>query len=136
MKTVKKDFSIEELEERMLKCEQVNIPVEHNFSDGIYSRQIKAPKGSIILGHKHKKPCLNILAQGKMLLKADEKDNGKVIEAPYTFKTDGGVRKIAYIIEDVVFINIFKTDKTDLKELEEELIEKSKAYLGGQKCLG
>jgi len=117
----------------MLEEEQVSIPVIHSFSPGIYAREIRAPKGVLLLGHKHKRSCLNILAQGKMLLKRSLEDEGKEITAPFTFHTDPGTQKIAICLEDVVFINVFNTEETDIQKLEDMLIEKSEVYIEHEK---
>ena len=135
-KIVSKKMSINEIEKNMLKCEQIEIETKHTFSDGMYAREISAPAGALILGHEHKKPCLNILAQGKMILKDSREDEGRLIEAPYSFHTEPGIRKLAYVVEDVVFINVFRTDERDLDKLEDQLIVKSKEFLEGRKCLG
>ena len=130
---VKEGKSIEEIEKILLAQDQVSIPLEHHFSDGLYSRQITVKKGIVLLGHKHKKTCLNILAQGAMLLKVNLEDEGHIITAPHTFHTDPGSQKIAICLEDAVFINVFKTDERDLDKLEEELIDKSEYFLEHEK---
>ena len=52
------------------------------------------------------------------------KDDGEVVElvAPMTFVGKPG-RKIAHIIETVVFQNIFATDETDIEKLELMFVE-------------
>lgn len=125
----KKDLSISDIEKIMLEETQVIIPVKHSFSKGIYAREICIKQGTILIGHKHKEPCMNILAQGVMVLKRDMEDEGTLIKAPYTFHTEPGSQKMAICLEDAVFINIFKTEETDLEKLDELLIQKSQAYL-------
>jgi len=46
----------------------------------------------------------------------------KELKAPMTFMAPPG-RKVAYILETVVFQNIFSTDETDVEKLESMFIE-------------
>lgn len=109
------------LEVAMLTQEQVECPVTHHFGPGIYIREVAIPAGTIVLGHSHTNPCTNILLSGSMAVSLS---GGvvKVLTAPCTFVTQQG-RKLAYIIEDVVFQNVFATDETDVAVLEATLIE-------------
>jgi len=100
---------------------QVECIEKHHFGPGMYVKEVTMPAGSIIVGKPHKTEHLCILLQGKMKL---VKEDGEVIElvAPATFVGKPG-RKIAYIIETVVFQNIFATDETDVKKLEHMFVE-------------
>lgn len=96
---------------------------EHTFKEGLYIRQMSAPAGSLIVGHFHKKDNLNMFLQGTLAMLSD---SGKwvLMRAPeYFFATPG--RKIAYILEDTVWCNIYSTDKTTVTEVEEEILDKS-----------
>ena len=119
---------IEALEAAMLASEgQVEIPVTHHFGPGIYIREIAVPANTLIIGHAHKGPCMNMLLKGVMRVMGPDGEP-KTIEAPFVF-TSGPGRKVAYVIEDAVFQNIWATDETDLDRLEELLIEKSDFWL-------
>ena len=100
---------------------QVKCIEKHHFGPGMYVKEVTMPAGSIIVGKPHKTEHLCILLQGKMKL---VKEDGEVIElvAPATFVGKPG-RKIAYIIETVVFQNIFATDETDVEKLEHMFVE-------------
>lgn len=100
---------------------QVECIEKHHFGPGMYVKEVTMPAGSIIVGKPHKTEHLCILLQGKMKL---VKEDGEVIElvAPATFVGKPG-RKIAYIIETVVFQNIFATDETDVEKLEHMFVE-------------
>lgn len=108
------------------------------------------PAGSLIIGHSHKHENLNIMLTGKIKVLLDNKT---VVEltAPQTF-VNGPGRKVAYIVEDVRWQNVYPTDETDLAKLEEMYIDKSESWLqanedillleqsikeiGDEKCLG
>ena len=98
------------------------LPLTHTFSDGIYAREIFMPKGAIVVGHIHNTTHLNIVSTGKALVLVD----GEIIEitAPYTFESGTGARKVLYILEDMFWTTIHKTDEIDIETLESILVDK------------
>lgn len=115
---------VEQMEGRLLELygEYPNV-AEHYFVPGYYVRQIKIPAGRVILGHKHRNACLNLMLKGKMIVWM----NGitQVVEAPFQFISEGGTRKVARVLEDMVFATVHRTDGTDIPALEQELFEES-----------
>ena len=118
---------VADLEAHALTLPQVDCPVTNYFGPGIYVREITAPADTVIIGHHHKGPCMNVLVKGSMRIIGPD-GVPSVITAPLMFNTGPG-RKVAYVIDDVVFQNIWATDETDLDKLESLLIEKSAAWL-------
>jgi hypothetical protein len=45
---------------------QVDIPVDHVFSGGIYLRSITIPAGTLVMGKRHRGATCNILMKGKL----------------------------------------------------------------------
>jgi len=117
---------IEALEADMLKMDQVDCPVIHRFSPGLYIREVSIPAGTLAIGHFQKTEHLNIFLQGRVLIMGD---NGKARElaAPMIFAGKPG-RKFGYIKEDVVWLNVYPTDETDIDTLEEMYLDKSVAW--------
>lgn len=124
-----KKISMAHIEEFILNAEQVEIPVRHEFCDGMYYREITVPPNTFIVGHKHTHSCFNILSKGSMLIKESIEDEGRLITAPCTFITSPGVQKMAQTIDECVYANVFKTDETDIEKLEDLLVEKSEVFL-------
>lgn len=120
------EISIQNAEAQMLRLPQADCPTFHHFGPLVYIREVHMPAGALVVGHHHKRPCLNNLTKGSMRVIVD--GEVKTITAPMTFATGPG-RKIAYIIEDVVFQNIFATDETDIDRLESLIIDKSAAFI-------
>ncbi len=119
---------VETLEAAMLASpDQVEIPVTHHFGPGIYIREIFVPANTLIIGHHHKGPCMNMLLKGVMRVIGTDGE-AKTIEAPFVF-TSGAGRKIGYALTDCVYQNLHATDETDLDRLEEQLIDKSATWL-------
>jgi len=117
--------------------EAVDCPVEHYFVPDelsgycVYAREVRMPKGSVVVGKIHKQPTLNILSKGKLSI---IKDGKKVtLEAPYTYVGTPGEQKTAYIEEDVVWLNIHitkHTDKSEVEAIEKEVIAETYEELG------
>lgn len=119
---------IEQIEAAMLNMPQVECPVSHRTGGGVYIREASMPKGALILGHKHKLPCWNQMIKGRMIL---IKDGVKeLVEAPFTFLGASGEQKLAYMLEDVVWQNIWENpdNETDIRKLEERYIDESRTW--------
>lgn len=115
----------EAVDELLLGFPQVDCPVEHIFGPGIYIRQVTMPEGLLVKGHHHKHKSLNMMLSGKLALL--EGGIPREVSAPYIFTGEVG-SKIAYVIEECVFQNIFATEETDLEKLEEMFVEPTEAF--------
>jgi hypothetical protein len=143
----RQQLSMMELENRLSKMEQVDIPTTHIFSGGVYIREIAVPKGTIIIGKRHRHESCNILMKGSMILYMGENVPTQRITGPLLFTSPPNTRKMAYCEEDVVFLNLHPTQETDLDKIEQEFIIPEEEYLlqearrlgleyGGESCLG
>jgi len=108
------------MEAFMLEQEQVEIPVTHHFSKGIYAREITAPAGVIMTGMVHKHEHLNIMSKGEVSVLTE--DGIKRFKAPCTFVSQPGTKRIGYVHEEMVWTTIHATNETDLEKLETELV--------------
>lgn len=95
-------------------------PVTHRFTPGCYLREILMPKGTRIIGKIHATEHFNILLTGRVTVLTAE--GVEEITAPYTFVSKAGVQKVVYIHEDCIWQTVHVTDKTDLEEIEKEVI--------------
>ncbi len=132
--------AIEKLEGSLLaNAEQPECSLVHNFSPGVYVRELTMPTDSIIVGHEHRTQHLNIISKGScILLDLDTQETTDIV-APYTFESKAGVRKVLYIVEECTWSTVHVTQETDLDKLEAELIVKSDTYIKNNKeleCLG
>lgn len=108
------------LEERMFELPQVQIPVEHLFSEGLYSRRMFVPKGVMWTGKIHKKGHICILLSGDMTIISAEQSQRYT--APAVFQSYPGVKRAGYAHEDSVFMTVHATTETDIAKIEAELI--------------
>ena len=95
----------------------------HYFAPGVYARELTIPAGFMLTGKIHKTEHLNIISQGEIVVVSPE---GKsIIKAPHTMVSNPGIKRVGYAITDTVWTTIHVTDKTDLDEIEEEVIAKT-----------
>lgn len=117
----------DQVEAKLLELPQVDCPVLHHFGPGVYIREVRMPAGSLILGHRHRNAHTNILVQGRLKFL---NEGGEVVElvAPVVLTSNPG-RKLAYIMEDTVWQNVYATEEKDVEKLEAALLDKSDAWL-------
>jgi hypothetical protein len=97
-------------------------PVKHSFADGCYVREIFNPAGELLVTKIHKKEHPFFLMKGKMSILTE--DGVKHIQAPHHGITKPGTKRIIYTHTDCVFITVHATNKTDVAEIENEVIAK------------
>lgn len=129
--TMKNELScgnIEEIEQKMLSLPQADCPVVHKFGDGIYIREVAMGAGTLAIGHEQRFKHFNVFLKGKVLMRKDD-GSTVILEAPMTFFADSG-RKIGYIIEDMVWQNIYPNpdNETDIDKLESKWLIKSDSW--------
>ena len=117
LETYREDLSITFVDSIEDTC-----PVNHYFSDKVYTREILMPAGLIIVGKTHKTRHLNIVLTGE----CDVMINGELkhIVAPYTFESLEGSQKTLYIHKECrwMTIHVNEDDETNLDKLEERYI--------------
>ncbi len=111
------------LETALAKMPQLEIKTNHYHVNGLYAREILIPAGTILTGKVHKAEHLNIVSQGEIVVWTE--GGMKRIKAPFVLPSYPGAKRVGLAIVDTVWVTIHATDKVDLAELEEELIENS-----------
>lgn len=118
--------------ERMLLANQSpqtkpNIGVSHSFCSGVYMREMRAPAGSLVLGHAHAEACFNIVLEGKIRVFVNSEF--KEVSAPQVFITPANTRKLGYVIEDLRWINVIASESTNVEDIEKRFIIKSPTFV-------
>jgi len=137
----KKKLDLVDLEKTLATFDQVEAPVTHNFSKGVYVRELFIPKDSIIIGKRHRYETCNIILKGDISIYMGEDLPVKRLKAPCIFNSEPGTKKMGYTHEDTIFCNVHPTDERDLDKIEEEFIiteeEYQTRYIEGETiCLG
>jgi hypothetical protein len=125
------DQKIDTLINMCMEAPQVKCEEKHYFGPSLYIKEVTLPAGTVVIGKPHKMEHMCILLQGHMII---VKENGEKVEliAPMTFMGSKG-RKIAYIIETVVFQNVYSTEETDIEKLENMCVENTQPLLEEEK---
>lgn len=120
------------------EIEAHEMPLTHHFADGVYVREVFLPKDIIVVGKRHRHETFNILLKGELSLYMGKDIPSVRVKAPMVFVSKPGARKIAYIHEDVVFMNVHPTNERDLYKIEEQFIipEQIITKEEDKKCLG
>ena len=117
------DAAIEAACKRLFDLPQVAAPVRHIFGPGVYMRELSAKAGTIIIGHKQRTEHKCLFVKGRMLF-LNEDGTTTELAAPCEFMAPPG-RKVAKVLEDMVFVNVYETDETDVDTLEATYLDKS-----------
>ena len=118
----KRDFheKVDELQETLLGMVQAESKLHHEFAHGLYARQLFIPAGSAYVGKIHRFSHFRIVLKGRLLIVTD---TGRYeCQAPHFMITTAGTRRVGYAFTDSVIMTIHATDKTDLQEIENEII--------------
>ena len=102
---------------------QIQCKEKHHFGPNIYIKEVTMPAGALIIGKHHRMEHLCNMVSGRMFILQDD-GSKKELVAPMTFMAKPG-RKIAYIVETVVFQNIYSTSETDIEKLENMCVDNS-----------
>lgn len=102
---------------------QEGMPLKHLFAPGAYGRQITVPKDHWVIGKIHKHAHLNFLMKGRVAVLTE--DGLMVMEAPFSFVSRVGAKRLVLALEECVWATVHLTDKTDLAEIEDEVIAKT-----------
>jgi len=117
---------VDDVAEKMLEYPQVKSPVIHRFAPGLYIREVSLPAGAFVIGHEHKTEHFNVMLKGHLIM-VNKDGSSTEIKAGYSYTAPPG-RKIVYIIEDTVWLNVFPADETDIDVLEDRLLNKSDRF--------
>lgn len=119
---------IDRLRDEVVKLPQAQgLVTEHYFSDGMYCRKLIRPAGTLIIGKVHKKDHFFLCAKGEII--AWSESGMKHLKAGDVICSKPGTKRVTYAITDSIGITFHRTDKTNLDEIEEELIEPSEIAL-------
>ena len=95
-------------------------PLKHNLQDGLYTREILMPKGSLVVSFIHKQNHPSFFMSGEMSVLLDTGEV-KRIKAPMKVMTEIGTQRVAYMHEDCIWICVYKTNKKTVEEAEKDV---------------
>jgi quercetin dioxygenase-like cupin family protein len=95
-------------------------PVTHHFAPGLYAREMLIPAGVTLVGKMHRFDHLCVVLRGRILVATET--GTKEIVGPAMFTSPAGVKRAGVAIEDTVWITYHPTEKTDLAQIEADVI--------------
>ena len=96
-------------------------PVQHHFAPGAYGREMTLPAGLVVVGKIHKHAHINVISKGRVQV-FTEQDGVLELAAPCTFVSSPGTKRVIHALEETVWTTVHVTNKTDLAEIEREVI--------------
>lgn len=112
---------IHQLEDFLRTQPKDDCATSHYFADGVYGRALLIPAGTCLTGKMHRQRHLNFLMQGTIRVWTEE-DGTKELEAPQIIVSEPGTKRVGYALTDTIWVTVHATDKTDLEEIEAEVI--------------
>lgn len=104
------------------KLPQLEMPLVHRFTPGLYIRQITMPAGSVVISRVHKTTHPFVISKGRCSVWSEE-HGVQELSAPHCGITTPATRRILVIHEETVWTTFHPTAETDLAKLEAELTE-------------
>jgi hypothetical protein len=101
------------------ETEKREMHVEHVFVDGMYARKLHIRAGTLLVGKVHRKACLNFVERGDIAVLTEH--GSTRVKAGAMAASPAGTIKVGYAYEDTVFVNVFRTDETDVERIENEI---------------
>jgi len=122
---------IQELQTEISQLPQTQPITDHFFSGGMYCRRVFRTKDTIVIGKTHKKDHLFICVSGEIVAWTESGMRhlypGDVVESK------AGTKRVTLALTDAIGMTVHITDKTDIDEIEKELVEDApdSVYLPG-----
>lgn len=114
---------IGELEVILKTAPQIEVPLKHYFSPGVYGREVKIAKDTLLIGKIHKSNTMNVLSSGEVSVLSI--DGVMRFKAPHTFVSSPGAKRVIYAHEDSTWTTFHGTEETDVAKIEDQFIAKS-----------
>lgn len=103
---------------------QVELEPVHDFADGLYSRTLTLPAGSIAVGHWHKQEHVCIVSQGVCEVVTEQ--GGRELTAPAVFVVPAGRRNCVRAITETTWttVHAVPNECRDIDQIEAMLVDK------------
>jgi len=96
--------------------------IKHHFATGVYGRELFIPEGQVIVSKIHKGKTFNIITEGMVSVISEM--GFHTYTAPYVFVSDPYTKRVVITHMDTIWVTAHGSDKTDLQDIEDEIIAK------------
>jgi len=106
------------LESAIGELPQCDLPLTHHFTPGLYVREMFIPKGAVLVGKIHRHEHVAIISKGDISVMTEH--GVKRLQAPMTFISKAGIKRVGYAHEDTIFITVHANpdDERDMLNIE------------------
>lgn len=108
-----------ELENVLLNLPQESCELVHNMVPGLYVRSCKVKAGTVITGAVFKRHHICISIGNQTII---DEDGPHHYEGVHVFNSRPGIKRVAHVHEDTVFITVHHTQERELVEIEREQV--------------
>lgn len=116
------------IEEELRKLPQVELPLRHFFSNGVYARELSIPKGAMLTGRIHRFENMSIITRGEVTVLSID---GLVhLKAGDIMVARAGVKRLIYAHEDTLWTTVHATQERNVEKLWDELTADSYEEMG------
>lgn len=95
-------------------------PTTHRIENGLYTREVFMPKGTVVVSYIHKQNHPSFFLSGEMSV-LDDTGVVQRIKAPLKVFTEIGTQRVAYMHEDCVWACVYRTDAKTVEEAEKDV---------------
>lgn len=117
-----RDLRVDWIQYHVGKMRQVDCPLKHRFTPGLYTREIFMPAGTVVVSRVHKTEHPFVISMGRVQVWSAEHGTQE-LAAPYCGITRPGTRRVLVIYEDCIWTTFHPTRETDLDKLLGELTD-------------
>lgn len=79
------------------------------YCNGVYARELKMPKGAVIVGRVHKAAHINVISKGEVRVVTHE--GVQLLKAPSTFISPKHTQRALEVLEDTVWTTFHAMDE-------------------------
>lgn len=110
-------LSILALEHEILKYPQTELPLKHDFVDGVYARSMFIPAGTVLTGAVHTRDCFTVIRYGEMMIYTEE--GMQRVKAGDMLPSKAGIKRAGLAIQDTYITGFMAnpTNETDLDKI-------------------
>jgi hypothetical protein len=90
--------SIIDLENFILTVPQIELPIMHDFIDGVYARSMFIPAGTVLTGAIHSKDCFTVIRYGDLVILTES--GMQQVKAGDMIPSHAGIKRAGYAITD------------------------------------
>jgi hypothetical protein len=130
IESLRGDAFVDKVEEGVSRLAEVDAPVTHRFTPGLYIREIFIPANTLLTSRIHLTEHPFVVSAGDISVWTKEGGTMR-LRAPYCGITRPGTRRILFAHEDTIWTTFHPTTETDPEKIVEQVTTVSAKYLRG-----